>query len=299
MSKSKGHLQLELKLERPLESDRNAALKGRSFYFFDLDDNVLCLLTPIVLFHKKTNEELTISSHELASEGGNVGKIGPFADYVFNYDDNIGSFRFFRDLNLSWFDKLFGKKQFFVQDLISAMNRTDWNWKGPSWDYFYHAVYNQRPISIITARGHHPETIKDGIKILVEDGHIARNPNYLCVYPVSNPEIKLELTGGQENISTAELKKFAIFRSVEMAIQKYGNYDHRFGMSDDDPKNLKWITDAMIELKAKYDHMGFFVIDTHNGQCIKKEVFVDRIEDSPFKEKSNEGKEDQIKLFDL
>ena len=50
--------QMELAIERSPEADRNRHLGGRSFYFFDFDDNVAFLSTPIILFHSQTKEEL-------------------------------------------------------------------------------------------------------------------------------------------------------------------------------------------------------------------------------------------------
>ncbi|HLE09858.1 MAG: hypothetical protein A2504_10925 [Bdellovibrionales bacterium RIFOXYD12_FULL_39_22] len=288
--------QLELNIPQETENDRNFSKDGRSFYFFDFDDNIMHLSTKIVLFHKESGEEKIISSHELASEGENVGKRGQFVDYKFNYDDQYGSFRYFRDKDLSYLERLLGKKQSFVADIAEALQRPDYHWKGPSWKFFHYAVYNRRPVSIITARGHYPETICEGIKVLVKRGHLPRIPNYLCIYPVSNKVVRMDLGDSLFTLSTAQLKKVAIIKSVESAFLKYGNNPHhRFGMSDDDPKNVELIEQAMIELKKKYNETSFFVIDTHNGGQIKKEIFVDHIEDRQVSGPQFES----LSLFDL
>ena len=49
--------------------------------------------------------------------------------------------------------------------------------------------------------------------------------------------------------------------------------DHRFGMSDDDPKNLDLIIKAMCDCKIKHITKRFFVINTHQGEWVKLEVF--------------------------
>ena len=104
-------------------------------------------------------------------------------------------------------------------------------------------------------------------------------PNYLAIYPVSNPAIKQELGDEEELLSVSELKKLAIIKSVEKAIEVYGdNPLHRFGMSDDDAKNIELITEAMLVLKKRYKKMSFFVIDTQFGKCIKKEIFENYID---------------------
>ena len=66
----KGKRQLEFELSRRKERDRNFLRGGRSFYFFDFDDNVATLTTPIVLFHKDTGREVKLSSGEFARESG-------------------------------------------------------------------------------------------------------------------------------------------------------------------------------------------------------------------------------------
>jgi len=44
-------------------------------------------------------------------------------------------------------------------------------------------------------------------------------------------------------------------------------------MSDDDPKNVDLIIKAMCDCKKKYLDKRFFVIDTHEGEKVKLEVF--------------------------
>ena len=69
--------QLELAQWLPYRADRNADYGGRSFYFFDLDNNILHLPTEIILFHRETRQELPILPDELAGrktdrKGGQV-----------------------------------------------------------------------------------------------------------------------------------------------------------------------------------------------------------------------------------
>ena len=42
--------------------------------------------------------------------------------------------------------------------------------------------------------------------------------------------------------------------------------------SDDDPKNVDLIINAMCDCKRKYLDKRFFVIDTHKGEKVKLEV---------------------------
>lgn len=286
---SKG--QLELEIRRQKERDRNFHLGGRSFYFFDFDDNIAFLTTPLILFHKESGAELPISSGEFAQAHSSIGKNGVYQNYEIRFDDHVGTFRCFRDHNEEELRKMGLKSQIFVEDVAAALGLNDLQWKGPSWSCFYHAAFNQRPISVITARGHHPETIKEGIRQFVDRKILPQEPNYLSIFPVSHKPTRVIL--GDENYtdSTAVLKQKAIRASVEQAIEIYGaNPHHRFGMSDDDPKNIQLITEEMTRLKTDYPEMSFFMIETHNGNFIKHEIGLSGI-------KSDMQNHSQLALF--
>lgn len=265
--------QLELGIQRVPEKDRNFHLGGRSFYFFDFDDNIAFLSTALFLFHKQTGEELRVSSGEYARIHPLIGKSGIYKDYEVRLDDAAGTYRNFRDRHMDELEKLEDKRQFFVQDLAQALGIADVQWKGPSWQCFYHATFNRRPISVITARGHHPETLKQGIQLFVESQFLPHEPNYLSIFPVNHIPTRKMLGDVDLKLSAAELKQRAIRASVERAIEVYGyNPHHRFGMSDDDPRNIQLIVEEMQRLKSDYPEMSFFMIETHEGQFVKNEI---------------------------
>lgn len=291
MARRPSTTQLELPLARNREPDRNFDRGGRSFYFFDFDDNVAFLTTPMYLFHREDGREIQISSREFAQQSQFIGRTGPFADYLIQPEEG-GSFRNFRDRDIGWLERLLGRKQMFVQDLAAVLGAPDLHWKGPSWNCFYHAVYNGRPVALITARGHHPKTMMQGIRLWVDEGHLPDEPNYLAVYPVSHPEIKKNL-GLANSHSIPHLKQRALRAAVAEAKRVYGdNPHHRFGMSDDDPRNIEWIVREMRELKYENPMMSFFIIQTHGEQAIKHEVFTDRVEDRVLQPEA------QMTLFD-
>ena len=265
--------QLELGIQRHPEKDRNFHLGGRSFYFFDFDDNIAFLSTPLVLFHKSTGQEHAVTSGEYAKIHPYIGISGAYADFEIRLDDETGTYRNFRDRHIDELEKIEGKSQIFVQDLAHALGFADVQWKGPSWQCFYHATFNRRPISVITARGHDPETLKEGIRLFVSKQFLPHEPNYLSVFPVSHRATREILGDHQMVLSPAELKQKAIRASVEKAIEVYGQSPHhRFGMSDDDPKNIQLILQEMTRLKADYPDMSFFMIETHDGNFVKNEV---------------------------
>ncbi len=131
MSNSPRQGQLELGINRTPERDRNFHLGGRSFYFFDFDDNIAFLTTPLILFHKQNRHEIAISSGDFAQHHATIGQSGLYADYQIDYCDMTGTFRNFRDSNLDELQKLSGQKQVFVQDVAQALNFPIFNGKAP------------------------------------------------------------------------------------------------------------------------------------------------------------------------
>ncbi len=258
--------QLTLAIERERLPDRNRHVGGRSFYFFDLDDNVLCMPTQIFLRHEAGGEELAVSTAHFAQVSDQLGKPGPLAHFGVDPDDARGSFRRFRDPDD-------GASPFF-EDLERALERV--RWKGPSWSFFEHAVHNERPLAIITARGHAPETIAQGLLRLVDEGHLSRPPDYLGIYPVSHRATRQRLEAGGPPLGVAALKKAAIIDAVVHAMDRYGvNDHHRFGMSDDAPDNLMLGIEAMTELKRRYPRNAFFVFDASQEPLARIEVHED------------------------
>jgi hypothetical protein len=247
---------------------------GVSFYFFDFDDNVMFLKTRIFIRNKETKELCGVTTKEFAKIQPELGKEGKWEQYE-KFD---GTYRYFRDIPTDELQP--GQKQYFVEDVEEALESGDQSWQAPSWNLFVYACNKQRPVSIVTARGHSPETIKTGVRVLLKKGYIQQEPNYLTVFPVGNDDVlyrelcpELSRVAAREK-KTPELKRIAIRKSVDKAIEQYGSEpEHRFGMSDDDPQNVDLIIKAMCDCKNKYMDKRFFVIGTHAGENVKLEVF--------------------------
>lgn len=256
-----------------IERDHNFEQGGRSFYFFDYDDNVVHLPTKIVLFDKRTHKEQLVSTSEYAAIHPFLSTPNSNWEHFELRDHAQGSYRNFREQPKELLD---GKEQPLIEDMLAALENPFLEWRGPSWDFFYKAVKNNRPISIITARGHHPHTVRRAINLLVQSRDLAISPNYLSIYPVSHEPTRHYLGDTENKLSTAELKKLAIKVAVQDAFECYGqNEFHRFGMSDDDPKNIELITEAMRELKAIYPKNQFFVFNTNERKILRQEVLLD------------------------
>ena len=187
---------------------------GLSFYFFDFDDNIMFLSTPIYILDTFRNQEKAISTGDFANIHPHLGKPGKWENYTL-FD---GSYREFRDIPPDELGS--GQKQHFIRDVEAAVSSDDESWKAPSWPLFVYVCEMQRPVSIITARGHSPETLKAGVRILLERNLIAKEPNYLSVFPVGNEDVRRSQLGdAQLTLSTPVLKKVSIIKSVEEALQ--------------------------------------------------------------------------------
>jgi hypothetical protein len=287
--------QLAFNFEIPKEPDRNLHLGGRSFYFFDFDDNIVYLTTPIILFDKVSGHELAVSSGDFAHESKNIGKEGIYQNYFIDINDAKGSFRHFRDIEFTAEQANAGHKQNFVKDIEHALANAEHLWKAPSWNCFYHATFNHRPVSLITARGHHPETIKDGINLMAANGILPHEPHYHTIFPVSHPETRIHLGDTLLKKNIAELKQNAIRASVLKAIELYGYSPyHRFGMSDDDHKNVELISEEMRLLKSDYPEMSFFVIETFKNSYKKYEILLNETREII---SGNDSEGSQLSLF--
>ena len=115
------------------------------YYAFDWDDNIVHMPTEIVL-KDDSGDEVGMSTSDFAEYRTKIGK-GDF-DYkghtIVGLADN--AFRNFRTE---------GDRQF----LVDAMKAKT----GPAWNDFKEAINNGSIFSIITARGHNPETIKQAV----------------------------------------------------------------------------------------------------------------------------------------
>ena len=122
--------QQELPIPRSLHPDRNADQGGKSFYFFDLDENVFSVESAHYVFHKLSGEIKEVSGKIFWEEFDHIGKKGFLKDYEVRPEDSLGSFRRFRDLpNVEM------HQQPLLEDLTKALDVGEWT--GPSWNQFH------------------------------------------------------------------------------------------------------------------------------------------------------------------
>jgi hypothetical protein len=122
------------------------------YYAFDWDDNIVTMPTQIVVLTDK-EEEIGMSTEDFAEHRNDIGK-KPFeykGKMIIGYAPN--PYRHFTEQ---------GDKNFIVDAMLAKL--------GPSWDDFREAVNGGSIFSIITARGHNPETLKQGVYNYIING---------------------------------------------------------------------------------------------------------------------------------
>jgi hypothetical protein len=123
-----------------VDQEANPIMK---YYAFDWDDNLLYMPTKIILIDEDRNK-VGMSTKDYSKYESKIG-VEPF-----EYNDSI--IKDYADNAFKYFEE--GTDSQFVIDSLMAE-------PGPAWSDFVDAVNNGCIFSIITARGHNPDTLKE------------------------------------------------------------------------------------------------------------------------------------------
>jgi len=152
------------------------------YYAFDWDDNIMVMPTKIVL-KDENGKEVGMSTEDFAEYRTEIGK------EPFEYEGHtiVG----FAEEPFRYFG-VKGDKQFIIDSLTAK--------PGPAWNDFVEAVNNGSIFSIITARGHTPNVLKEAVYNLIVSNHNGLSSKEL----VKNLEKYRDLAD-QENVSPKEM----------------------------------------------------------------------------------------------
>lgn len=131
------------------------------YYAFDWDDNIMYMPTKIMVKDDNDNE-IGMSTEDFAEHRHEIGK-NPFnykGKTIVGYAED--PFRNFRTA---------GDKQFKIDAMVAKT--------GPAWSDFVEAINNGSIFSIITARGHNPQTLKEAVYNLIVSDHNGINKDLL------------------------------------------------------------------------------------------------------------------------
>lgn len=237
---------------------------AKSFYFFDFDKNIMRVQVPLVVTNTKDGTRKEMSSSDYYNIKDQLGQDGPWKDWS---DSEL--FLNYRDI-----PGVPAADQSFPKQIRSAIESgPPETWQGPAWGVFVYACNEQRLFTLITARGHADDTVHAGFQVLKDAGFIEQTPNYLSLYNVTYPPTVAALGDPEGKLEVDELKRRAILKTVDTAVERYGREPHHFGMSDDTMNNVQSGADAMVVCKEKYPEMRFFVIATNAQHRWKAELF--------------------------
>jgi hypothetical protein len=232
------------------------------YYAFDWDDNIVTMPTQIVLMTDQ-EEEIGMSTEDFAEYRTKIGQ-EPFeykGKTIIGYAPN--PYRNFTEL---------GDDSFIIDAMVAK--------PGPSWDDFREAINGGSIFSIITARGHNPETLKQAVKNYIDSGfggikkeELIRNLrkyrdiagfDEMTDEEVINNYLDLlrfhPVTYGEGSASHPEEGKIKALRnfinyikeiSKELGTKAFFKNDVKnyfvpdIGFSDDDPRNIEKIKDFL------------------------------------------------------
>ena len=266
----------KIKLQQYLKEEKNLRM-----YVFDWDDNILRMPTEVKMEKNENGKwvPLRVSTEDFAH---------------FRTDPN------YRTTPDSFSD--FTNNEAFLIDAKKAINNKSF---APSYKKFIESLIYANPFAINTARGHSPNTLKDGVKLFIQmvlsddekmmminnikkelPQSLIKGLNNIQLidlyldemgefYPVSSEEFGdrfgLNVKGGASNPEHSKKVAIAhfvekVFRNVEKLIQS-GEYTKvSFGFSDDDIRNVKATVELLEdELSKMYPEIHFVIYDTSEG----------------------------------
>jgi len=170
---------MKLKLVEGFKEELTPDLK---YYAFDWDDNLMYMPTQIILKDSEGNE-VGMGTEDFAEHRTKIGT----EEFKYKGKTIVGfAENPFRNFSES------GNKKFIVDSLLAKT--------GPAWDDFLECINGGSIFSIITARGHSPETIKQAIENLIEVGYKGLSKKEL----VRNLKKYREIAG-EDELSDSEL----------------------------------------------------------------------------------------------
>ena len=261
---------------------------------YDFDDNILHMDTKIVMEKYVNNEwiETQVSTTDFTTKRKDpLYRVPLNDDGSTNYDKAYSNFR---DIQ--------SNDNTFLNDVIDAIANKQF---APSYHSFKKCLIEGRICYILTARGHHPSTIKRGIEYIIDTQFskkekILMKENLLKYYNIFNKEISntndilenyfslCEFIGvssphfkelvEKNNLcpdtvfdpSNTEVSKKIAVKYIVEKLHQYKITDYhilKIGFSDDDKHNLKSIEDLFkTDLGSIYTGTDFTVFDTSKNE---------------------------------
>jgi hypothetical protein len=274
--------------------DKNILL----FYAFDFDDNILNMPTEIMV-QTKDGGEIGMSTSDFAIHRSKLGK----EEFEYKGDTIVGldystAFRNFRDEV---------DPEIFKKDVSKALKLGSF---GPAWHDFIECLTNGSIFAIITARGHEPEGMRKGVEFIIDnltqDEKSKMHDSLLMFIQLFGAERGSE--NSQESLSSfsksdlvqdyldlchfvgvsapsrggspanPEAAKEDALKDFVRDVNGYAskiNYNAKVGFSDDDPGNVRHMTQALSSEDLDHEKLWpfiteFVIKDTNKPEDIVK-----------------------------
>ena len=278
-------------------------------YNFDWDDNVMFMKTNIWFFHKNEDKalenglplEIPVSTETFRHIRKKVGKEDAFVFYNVEGDikEVLESTKNAVKVNLKDYCMLdpnkdkslkcgrdsfreFGvgsNENYFVKDLKYSLENKLF---GPCWEDFVNCLScgeHAKKMTIITARGHSPEEMFEGLKLLKKMKLIKHLPNVENIYPVSYRGPGSEFVASADSTSDAKKKVLEkiINHAHEEALKCPQEAPREVGFSDDDHGTIEDIKQHLEPLFDSQRWPKVHCVLYFTGNKEKEEIILNKV----------------------
>lgn len=224
------------------------------YYAFDWDDNLMFMPTTIILL-SENDEEVPMSTEDFAEHRHQVGK-EPFSykgttivDFAPDEFRNFGTK---------------GDKRFLLDCMMAPA--------GPSWNDFIECVNGGSIFSIITARGHHPDTLKEGVYNLIMANKNGLNSRTLAENLYKYRNIGNEVSGDRKikALTPKELREY-----LDLCQFYPVSYGEGSAVSPEEGKNkaIKKFVAYCQDMAEEIGKKAFFKNDILNNESYSEELW--------------------------
>ena len=260
------YISLTRQIIKEMVDDLEEKKYGLKYYAFDWDDNLMKMPTQIILLNEE-GDEVGMSTEDFAEYRTDIGK----KPFTYNGETIVG----FADNPFRFFGTQGDSK--FMTDIEDAPLV-----RGP-WRDFVEAINNGSVFAIITARGHHPNTLKKGVLKLILMGRGGLNKEQLVqslieyrrimgLKPITNESWLIRdylercrfypVSYGEGSATNPEEGKV---RAMEEFINYVKGMSFRL-----QKKEYKFVNDVSNRFVPKMPMVGFSDDDVRNVEVMKK-----------------------------
>jgi len=229
------------------------------YYAFDWDDNIVFMSTKIMVM-TENEEEVGMSTEDFAEHRHQIGS-EPFSykgTTVVGYAKE--PFRFFKEM---------GDKRFVIDSMLAK--------PGPSWNDFVECINGGSVFAIITARGHNPSALREGVYNFIVSNHNGINSRTL----IENLKKYRNFFSEEENINEQIEVNFSDKELIDEYLDLCVYEPVTFGQgSAANPEELKIVAMRKFivycqDLAAEIGKKAYFKNDVNNQEFTPKIGFSD------------------------